>query len=113
MKAYYQQPQQDQWALRVAHYMPWLTHWWITQKWFPTSSVVARNPHIFSLQDFQIIPKISGRDLHKVHINLFNFTLLHVDLLHFKLHIATSHDTLRKTKMISGIISMVEIVNYS
>ncbi|KAM3360149.1 putative protein isoform X1 [Capsicum galapagoense] len=31
----------DQWALRVAHYAPWLVYWWNTQKWFPYSSVIA------------------------------------------------------------------------
>ncbi|KAM3200900.1 putative protein isoform X1 [Capsicum annuum] len=32
---------QDQWALRVAHYAPWLVYWWNTQKWFPYNSVIA------------------------------------------------------------------------
>ncbi|CAK9134540.1 unnamed protein product [Ilex paraguariensis] len=36
-EAYNQQPVQDQWTLRVAHYIPWLTYWWNTQKWFPSS----------------------------------------------------------------------------
>ncbi|XP_050892131.1 uncharacterized protein LOC127097678 isoform X2 [Lathyrus oleraceus] len=38
VKAYYEQLPRDQWALRVAHYVPWLTYWWFTQNWFPTSS---------------------------------------------------------------------------
>ncbi|TKY45010.1 monoacylglycerol lipase abhd6-B [Spatholobus suberectus] len=54
-KAYYEQPPQDQWALRVAHYFPWLTYWWFTQKLFPTSSVVQRNPAVISNQDSLII----------------------------------------------------------
>ncbi|KAF3626218.1 putative diphosphomevalonate decarboxylase-like [Capsicum annuum] len=31
----------DQWALRVAHYAPWLVYWWNTQKWFPYNSAIA------------------------------------------------------------------------
>ncbi|MED6225168.1 hypothetical protein PIB30_091096 [Stylosanthes scabra] len=54
-KAYYKQPTQDQWAVRVAHYLPSLTYWWITQKWFPSSSVVAYHPAIFSQDDLSII----------------------------------------------------------
>ncbi|KAK7279036.1 hypothetical protein RJT34_24079 [Clitoria ternatea] len=53
-EAYYDQPTQDQWALRVAHYVPWLTHWWFTQNWFPSSSVVHHNPAVFSPQDISI-----------------------------------------------------------
>ncbi|KAH9317153.1 hypothetical protein KI387_018922, partial [Taxus chinensis] len=34
-EAYYQQALQDQWALRIPHYTPWLTYWWMTQNWFP------------------------------------------------------------------------------
>ncbi|CAK9141696.1 unnamed protein product [Ilex paraguariensis] len=26
----------------VAHFIPWLTYWWNTQKWFPPSSVIAQ-----------------------------------------------------------------------
>lgn len=54
-EAYYQQPRQDQWTLRVAHYIPWLTYWWNTQKLFPASSVIALKPHIFSPKDLEII----------------------------------------------------------
>ncbi|KAL1308508.1 hypothetical protein HN51_050468 [Arachis hypogaea] len=54
-KTYYKQPAQDQWAVGIAHYLPSLTYWWITQKWFPTSSVVEYNPAIFSQQDLSII----------------------------------------------------------
>ncbi|KAM7266051.1 hypothetical protein ACFE04_003734 [Oxalis oulophora] len=54
-EAYYQQLPQDQWALRVAHYVPWLTYWWNTQKWFPSSSVIAHSPLIVSKQDMEIL----------------------------------------------------------
>ncbi|XP_010515156.1 PREDICTED: uncharacterized protein LOC104791055 [Camelina sativa] len=48
----------DQWALRVAHYAPWLTYWWNTQKWFSFSNVIAGNPIIFSRQDMEILSKL-------------------------------------------------------
>ncbi|KAJ4971558.1 hypothetical protein NE237_004657 [Protea cynaroides] len=56
-EAYKQQFLQDQWALRVAHYTPWLTYWWNTQKWFPASSVASHTPD-FSDQDKQLLPHI-------------------------------------------------------
>ncbi|KAJ6909138.1 LOW QUALITY PROTEIN: hypothetical protein NC652_020190 [Populus alba x Populus x berolinensis] len=52
-EAYYQQPPQDQWTLRVAHHAPWLTYWWNTQKWFPASAVAAQKPEVFSRQDLE------------------------------------------------------------
>lgn len=65
--AYYKQPPRDQWALRVAHHIPWLIYWWNTQKLFPTSSVVSSsnpNMNIFSRQDLEIIrnANVSERD---------------------------------------------------
>ncbi|RYR23960.1 uncharacterized protein LOC107626593 [Arachis ipaensis] len=30
--AYSKKPWQDQWTVGVAHYLPWLTYWWMTQK---------------------------------------------------------------------------------
>ncbi|KAL3825774.1 hypothetical protein ACJIZ3_021803 [Penstemon smallii] len=57
-EAYGQQLLQDQWALRVAHYMPWLTYWWNTQKLFPPSSVISHSPRVFSSQDIELIPRV-------------------------------------------------------
>ncbi|OMO82187.1 hypothetical protein CCACVL1_12041 [Corchorus capsularis] len=57
-EAYQQQFIQDQWTLRVAHYAPWLTYWWNTQKWFPSSSVIAHSIDILSSQDKDLLPKI-------------------------------------------------------
>ncbi|XP_074312403.1 uncharacterized protein LOC141647928 [Silene latifolia] len=37
---------EDQWAQRVSHYFPWLTYWWNTQKYFPSSSVAAYSTQI-------------------------------------------------------------------
>ncbi|KAM0935107.1 putative alpha/beta hydrolase-1 [Dioscorea sansibarensis] len=39
-EAYNKQVLGDQWALRVAHYAPWLLHWWMKQSWLPTSTVI-------------------------------------------------------------------------
>ncbi|XP_061363339.1 uncharacterized protein LOC133306946 [Gastrolobium bilobum] len=60
--AYYKQPVRDQWALRVAHYIPQLAYWWFTQKWFPSSSVVQRNLAVFSPQDLSLIFKLANRE---------------------------------------------------
>ncbi|KAK8956504.1 hypothetical protein KSP39_PZI001574 [Platanthera zijinensis] len=54
-EAYSKQLLQDQWAVGVAHYVPWLVYWWNSQKWFPTSSVIDHNPLICSPPDFQIL----------------------------------------------------------
>ncbi|XP_027111329.1 uncharacterized protein [Coffea arabica] len=59
-EAYYQQLPQDQWALRVAHYTPWLTYWWNTQKLFPSSSVISGRPKL-SRRDLEIISKLADR----------------------------------------------------
>ncbi|RLN17492.1 uncharacterized protein C2845_PM02G21960 [Panicum miliaceum] len=37
---YRKQPVGDQWSLRVAYYAPWLLHWWMSQPWLPTSTVI-------------------------------------------------------------------------
>ncbi|XP_039066156.1 uncharacterized protein LOC120211743 [Hibiscus syriacus] len=50
-EAYYQQLPNDQWALRVSHYAPWLTYWWNTQKWFP---VGYRSLHILLAFDWYL-----------------------------------------------------------
>ncbi|KAL8154451.1 hypothetical protein V2J09_012211 [Rumex salicifolius] len=62
-EAYKVQFEQDQWALRVTHYAPWLTYWWNTQKWFPPSSVVAHRPDLLSKQDIQILTDNAGNGL--------------------------------------------------
>ncbi|KAL4599491.1 hypothetical protein ACB092_11G131100 [Castanea dentata] len=67
-EAYYKQLPQDQWTHRVAHYIPWLTYWWNTQKWFPALSAVPGNPNIFSRQDLEITSKKLGKQINKAHI---------------------------------------------
>ncbi|CAL4915163.1 unnamed protein product [Urochloa decumbens] len=39
-RLYRRQPAGDQWSLRVAYYAPWLLHWWMSQPWLPTSTVI-------------------------------------------------------------------------
>ncbi|GMH07327.1 hypothetical protein Nepgr_009167 [Nepenthes gracilis] len=49
----------DQCKLWIAHNAPGLVYWWMTQKWFPSSTVMERNPIIFSKRDFETIKKLS------------------------------------------------------
>lgn len=52
---------QDQWALGVAHYAPWLVHWWESQKYFPALSVSAHSRDILNSHDKELLPKIHPR----------------------------------------------------
>ncbi|ESQ45718.1 hypothetical protein EUTSA_v10010457mg [Eutrema salsugineum] len=61
----------DQWALRVAHYAPWLTYWWNTQKWFPISNVIAGNLVIFSRQDMEVLSKLGFVNPNRVQALLY------------------------------------------
>ncbi|KAL8094271.1 uncharacterized protein LOC141692292 [Apium graveolens] len=51
-------PMGDRWALRVAHYTPWLFNWWLTQKWFPSFSILEPNSPLFSNSDVEIFKKL-------------------------------------------------------
>lgn len=57
-EVYSQMFKQDQWCLRVAHYLPWLTYWWNTQTWFPGSSVASQSLAMFSPPDLEILSKL-------------------------------------------------------
>nr|XP_043623142.1 uncharacterized protein LOC122594921 [Erigeron canadensis] len=59
-EAYSKQLKQDQWSMRVAHYLPWLTYWWNTRTWFPSYSIIAGNPIIYTSADVEIITKVLG-----------------------------------------------------
>ncbi|KAJ7534498.1 hypothetical protein O6H91_13G097100 [Diphasiastrum complanatum] len=48
----------DRLALRVAHYAPWLLHWWMTQQWFPKSSTVEGSPSHENEMDREIRAKL-------------------------------------------------------
>lgn len=67
----------DQWSLRVAHNLPQLLYWWLTQKWFPSSSLIEGNPEISSMNDKAIIEKMSEIPTpHQVNWLLFHGILL-------------------------------------
>uniref|UniRef100_A0A5B7A212 Alpha/beta-Hydrolases superfamily protein n=2 Tax=Davidia involucrata TaxID=16924 RepID=A0A5B7A212_DAVIN len=49
----------DRWTFRVAHYTPWLFNLWMTQKWFPSLSIMAGNMAVFSRPDLEMLKKLS------------------------------------------------------
>lgn len=49
---------QDRWTFRVAHYAPWLFHWWMNQKLFPSLSMMAGKLDIFSQSDLEYIKSL-------------------------------------------------------
>lgn len=65
-EAYKKQLPADQWAVRVAHYAPWLTYWWNTQKLFPPSNLIACGLDLLSPPDKLLMPKIEARRIYKV-----------------------------------------------
>ncbi|GMI71845.1 hypothetical protein like AT1G74300 [Hibiscus trionum] len=64
-KAYRLQLPQDQWAVRVAHYVPFLFYWWNTQKLFPAFAVFSGRPEVFSPHDVQMQPRIAYKRNYK------------------------------------------------
>ncbi|KAI3725229.1 hypothetical protein L1987_65009 [Smallanthus sonchifolius] len=59
-EVYSQMFKQDQWAHRVAHHLPWLSYWWDTQKWFPSSSVTSQSLAMFCPPVMEILSKFKG-----------------------------------------------------
>ncbi|CAH1452430.1 unnamed protein product [Lactuca virosa] len=53
----------SQWAVWVARHTPGLLHWWLTQKMFPSSSVLDRNPKFFSNKDLEVLKNTPGYQL--------------------------------------------------
>lgn len=51
---------QDKRTFQIAHYAPWLTNWWMNQKWFHSLSVKEGNMAIFCKTDLEIVKKLSG-----------------------------------------------------
>ncbi|CAI0544309.1 unnamed protein product [Linum tenue] len=41
-------------------YAPGLLHWWVSQQWLPSNSVLERNPVFFNPHDIEILKKIPG-----------------------------------------------------
>ncbi|XP_039117598.1 uncharacterized protein LOC120253322 [Dioscorea cayenensis subsp. rotundata] len=75
-----QQPPRDQWAIRVAHYAPWLTFWWNTQKWFPASSVLAHRSDHLDAKDKEILLSVGNRYSEQVR-QQGDFVSVHQDLI--------------------------------
>nr|GME16499.1 Lysophospholipase BODYGUARD 2 precursor [Ipomoea batatas] len=82
-QAYESQLPQDQWALRVSHYIPWLTYWWNTQKLFPALSYTAYEPSLLNPQDIEVMAKyLSAREKYQDQVNQQgDFESLHRDLI--------------------------------
>ncbi|KAK8651253.1 hypothetical protein V6N13_140862 [Hibiscus sabdariffa] len=81
-QAYQQLFPQDQWVLRVSHYAPWLTYWWNTQKWFPSSSVLANSIDILSSEDIKILMKMPPRNHIVAHLRQQGeYESLHRDII--------------------------------
>nr|GLL24723.1 uncharacterized protein LOC109149684 [Ipomoea trifida] len=82
-QAYESQLPQDQWALRVSHYIPWLTYWWNTQKLFPALSYTAYEPSLLNPQDIEVMAKyLSARENYQDQVNQQgDFESLHRDLI--------------------------------
>ncbi|KAK8959954.1 hypothetical protein KSP40_PGU001893 [Platanthera guangdongensis] len=73
---------QDQRAIGIAHYAPWLTYWWNTQKWFAPLSVIAGSTEILSENDKELLPQILARKKHQVQVRQQGeFYSLHRDMM--------------------------------
>nr|KYP68739.1 hypothetical protein KK1_022380 [Cajanus cajan] len=48
------------WTMSLANYFPKLLHWWVTQKWLPSNSVIEKNPAFFNKRDIDILETIPG-----------------------------------------------------
>uniref|UniRef100_A0A7C9AT74 AB hydrolase-1 domain-containing protein n=1 Tax=Opuntia streptacantha TaxID=393608 RepID=A0A7C9AT74_OPUST len=70
----------DKRALRVAHYMPWLTYWWNTQKIFPFISLILQSPGILSEQDKEILAKFPRKE--SMVCSAFQATFYFISLSH-------------------------------
>ncbi|CAH2043711.1 unnamed protein product [Thlaspi arvense] len=72
----------EQWMFRVAHYAPWLTFFWNTQKWFPIASYITCDPNILSRQDKEIFSKLRSDDLNQAFARQQGeYESLHRDLM--------------------------------
>ncbi|XP_058764144.1 uncharacterized protein LOC131637562 isoform X1 [Vicia villosa] len=47
-------------AMWLAKYSPRLLHWWVTQTWLPSNSVIEKNPAFFNKRDIEILERIPG-----------------------------------------------------
>ncbi|XP_047308462.1 uncharacterized protein LOC124911959 [Impatiens glandulifera] len=50
---------QDQWTFRIAHYAPFMFNWWMSQKWFPSLSLLEEgNISSLSPSDIEILKNL-------------------------------------------------------
>ncbi|KAI4304738.1 hypothetical protein MLD38_040212 [Melastoma candidum] len=80
------QLKRDQCKLWIAHHMPWLMYWWMTQRLFPYSSIMQRHPILLNPRDLatiQAMSKFPNPDEHKIR-QQGDHESIHRDLiLHF------------------------------
>ncbi|KAL9225039.1 hypothetical protein vseg_001011 [Gypsophila vaccaria] len=77
-EAFQKQLPQDQWAQRVAYYVPWLTYWWNTQTYFPGSSVTAL---ALSSKGYRIHCSVSDNTDNQVQVKQGAYESLHLDMM--------------------------------
>ncbi|XP_042382405.1 uncharacterized protein LOC121975081 [Zingiber officinale] len=81
-EAYNLQFLQDKWAVGVAHYAPWLTYWWNTQKLFPGLSVIYKRADGFSSADLKVFPKLALREQYAAQVRQQGeYLSLHRDMI--------------------------------
>ncbi|XP_044962680.1 uncharacterized protein LOC123415595 [Hordeum vulgare subsp. vulgare] len=80
-EVWYAQFPQDRVAVWIAHHLPWLTNWWNTQRLFPSSSVKARNPTIYSREDKPLTVKFAQRAHNKQVTQQGEHESLHRDMI--------------------------------
>ena len=47
-------------GLWLSTYTPGLLHWWVSQNWIPSTSVLEKNPIFFNERDIDILKTIPG-----------------------------------------------------
>ncbi|XP_028808256.1 uncharacterized protein LOC114762830 [Neltuma alba] len=58
-EAFKRLPHRDRWTFRVAHHAPWLLHWWMSQKLFPSLSFLSGNMSVYSPDDLDLLNSLS------------------------------------------------------
>lgn len=48
------------WSYWILKYAPGLLHWWVTQKLFPLTSGIEKNPVFFNNRDIEVLEKTKG-----------------------------------------------------
>lgn len=50
-------------ALFVVKHLPGLLYWWMTQKCFPSTNVMEKNPVFFNERDMEVLKRTPGFEL--------------------------------------------------